>query len=124
MVASGHKGVKHEPQVLKAVRRVQAVTTLEDGASSTDALEEAVSLAHHHDGITGTAKQHVADDYNMRIAAGAHTVQLREHLSPCVSHAWRLRLALTAPSAERSCLRNNPKCDGNSITASAVHRGW
>lgn len=38
---------------------------------STDALEEAVSLAQHHDAVTGTAKQHVADDYNMRIAAGA-----------------------------------------------------
>jgi Alpha mannosidase middle domain len=39
--------------------------------SNTDALEEAISLAQHHDAVTGTAKQHVADDYNMRIAAGA-----------------------------------------------------
>ena len=38
---------------------------------NTDALEEAISLAQHHDAVTGTAKQHVADDYNMRIATGA-----------------------------------------------------
>ena len=37
---------------------------------NTDALEEAISLAQHHDAVTGTAKQHVADDYNMRIDAG------------------------------------------------------
>lgn len=43
--------------------------------SNTDALEEAVSLAQHHDAVTGTAKQHVADDYNMRIAAGARSWQ-------------------------------------------------
>ena len=36
----------------------QVVTGLQGGPPSTDALEEAVSLAHHHDGITGTAKQH------------------------------------------------------------------
>ena len=40
------------------------------GGPSTDPLEEAVSLAHHHDGVTGTSKQHVADDYNMRISRG------------------------------------------------------
>ena len=46
------------------------IADLEEMAPSTDTLEEAVSLAHHHDGITGTSKQHVADDYNMRIHRG------------------------------------------------------
>ncbi len=34
-----------------------------------------MSLAQHHDAVTGTAKQHVADDYNMRVAAGASPLQ-------------------------------------------------
>jgi alpha-mannosidase len=47
------------------------------GNNATDTLEEAVSLTQHHDAITGTAKQHVANDYNKRIAKGAPPV-------PCV----------------------------------------
>jgi len=38
--------------------------------STTEALEEAVSLCQHHDSITGTAKQHVANDYHSRIYHG------------------------------------------------------
>ena len=37
---------------------------------STDLLEDSVAIAQHHDGITGTAKQHVAQDYALRVAAG------------------------------------------------------
>lgn len=37
---------------------------------TTEALEEAVSLLQHHDAITGTAKQHVANDYHRRLHRG------------------------------------------------------
>lgn len=35
--------------------------------ATTDALDEAVSLCQHHDAVTGTAKQHVANDYHRRL---------------------------------------------------------
>ena len=28
---------------------------------------DTMGVTQHHDGITGTAKQHVADDYNFRV---------------------------------------------------------
>ncbi len=37
---------------------------------TTEALEEAVSLLQHHDAVTGTAKQHVANDYHRRVHRG------------------------------------------------------
>ena len=45
---------------------------------STDALEAAVALLQHHDSITGTEKQHVANDYHRRLARGVckHKQQL------------------------------------------------
>lgn len=41
----------------------------------TDTLEEAISLCQHHDSITGTEKQHVADDYHLRLHKGLEEAQ-------------------------------------------------
>ncbi|KAJ7526059.1 hypothetical protein O6H91_17G079900 [Diphasiastrum complanatum] len=38
---------------------------------TTDSLEEAMAILQHHDGVSGTEKQHVADDYAKRLALGA-----------------------------------------------------
>ncbi|GBG77031.1 hypothetical protein CBR_g23357 [Chara braunii] len=41
-----------------------------DRAVTTDALEEALAISQHHDAVSGTSKQHVADDYAKRLAIG------------------------------------------------------
>jgi lysosomal alpha-mannosidase len=38
------------------------------GASPLDRLREAMGIMQHHDAITGTEKQHVADDYARTMA--------------------------------------------------------
>ena len=42
----------------------------DDGGSPLATLEEALALAQHHDGVTGTSKRHVARDFAKRLAVG------------------------------------------------------
>lgn len=37
---------------------------------STDALADALAIAQHHDAVSGTQRQHVADDYALRLSIG------------------------------------------------------
>ena len=42
---------------------------------NTDSLADAIAIANHHDGVTGTEKQHVAYDYALRLAIGYKEVK-------------------------------------------------
>ena len=49
-----------------------------EGAPSSDLLRRAMGVAQHHDAVSGTSKQHVADDYAKRLAIGASECQVSE----------------------------------------------
>jgi hypothetical protein len=50
--------------VVQVGKQLVAMTQLgQVGASQLDSLREAMGIMQHHDAITGTEKQHVADDY-------------------------------------------------------------
>lgn len=43
---------------------------------NVDSLADALAIAQHHDGISGTSKQHVANDYAKRVSIGYDEVVL------------------------------------------------
>jgi len=50
-------------------KQLLAMTQLgQVGASPLDSLREAMGVMQHHDAITGTEKQHVAEDYARTLA--------------------------------------------------------
>ena len=44
------------------------------GKYNTIALEEALAISQHHDAVSGTQRQHVANDYTKRLFLGAKKV--------------------------------------------------
>jgi len=64
--------IREATSYLQAARQLEVLTQPQSSAKrpNTDSLEEAVSLLQHHDAITGTEKQHVTDDYHVRLARG------------------------------------------------------
>ena len=66
---------------LHMARQVQALfTTASDmdagvGSKEIDMLEKAMGIIQHHDGVSGTSKQHVAYDYAKKVQAGINEVE-------------------------------------------------
>ncbi|CAM6125814.1 unnamed protein product [Calypogeia fissa] len=56
---------------LQAARQLEFLVGKQESGPNTDALEDAMGIAQHHDGVSGTEKQHVANDYTKRLCRGA-----------------------------------------------------
>ncbi|KAM6583976.1 hypothetical protein CsatB_010978 [Cannabis sativa] len=53
-----------------AARQLEFFRGRSKAGPNTDYLADALAIAQHHDAVSGTSKQHVADDYAKRIAIG------------------------------------------------------
>lgn len=54
----------------QAARQLEFFKGRSDSGPTTDALADALAIAQHHDAVTGTEKQHVANDYAKRLSMG------------------------------------------------------
>ena len=67
----GLKGyVRELNSFLQTCRHMEFFTNGDHHGLSSDKLTKAMGLAQHHDAVTGTEKQHVANDYAMRLHIG------------------------------------------------------
>ncbi|KAK4798026.1 hypothetical protein SAY86_030352 [Trapa natans] len=53
-----------------AARQLEFFKGRSSSGPNTDSLADALAIAQHHDAVSGTEKQHVADDYAKRLAIG------------------------------------------------------
>ena len=92
--------IRRGGEFLRAAKSLAAIVSLQnsraDGAVPWEGafgpLTEAMAIAQHHDAVSGTAKQHVTDDYAARIARGVDG--LEGHFVRALTAA----LGVTAPS--------------------------
>ena len=64
--------VRRVNNFLQIVRQLAALSRLNNGSDfeSINTLERAMGVAQHHDAVSGTERQHVANDYATRLAKG------------------------------------------------------
>ena len=70
--------IREATSFLQAARQLEVFIACSHGdntSGGTNLLEEAISLCQHHDSITGTERQHVADDYHTWLHAGMEQAQ-------------------------------------------------
>lgn len=62
--------------VQQAARQLEFFKGRSEKGPTTDLLADALAIAQHHDAVSGTSKQHVADDYAKRLFIGYKQVSL------------------------------------------------
>ena len=74
--ANSKKQVRDASSNFHASSKISAMKVVDQTATDNDISQildvkqkmlDALGIAQHHDGVSGTAKQHVADDYNFRL---------------------------------------------------------
>jgi alpha-mannosidase len=62
--------VRHMSSYYLAARQLEFFSGKRKTGPNTDNLADALAIAQHHDAVTGTEKQHVANDYAKRLSIG------------------------------------------------------
>ncbi|XXG47128.1 hypothetical protein AAC387_Pa02g1821 [Persea americana] len=71
-----------------AARQLEFLKNTNSSGPKTDTLADALALVQHHDGVSGTEKQHVADDYAKRLSIGyVEAAELVESSLACLTES-------------------------------------
>lgn len=71
--------------VSQAVKQLTAgIIKSQELLDDLELSQRAVAITQHHDGVSGTEKQHVADDYSLYLNEGVQA------LTRLLTHAYRL----------------------------------
>lgn len=69
--------VRYNNNLLQVCKQLEVMNgPAKKNGPSSDLLRRAMGVAQHHDAVSGTSKQHVADDYAKRLAIGAAECQV------------------------------------------------
>ncbi|KAL9966329.1 hypothetical protein ACROYT_G024383 [Oculina patagonica] len=64
--------VRYNNDLLQVCKQLELINgPAKKNGPTSDTLRRAMGVAQHHDAVSGTSKQHVADDYAKRLAIGA-----------------------------------------------------
>ena len=66
--------------LLQACKQVHTLHGGKAGDPRLEAARRAVAVNQHHDAVTGTAKQHVTDDYGLRLHKVTSDAVISVHL--------------------------------------------
>ncbi|KAJ8644238.1 hypothetical protein MRB53_005986 [Persea americana] len=71
-----------------AARQLEFLKNTNSSGPKTDTLADALALVQHHDGVSGTEKQHVANDYAKRLSIGyVEAAELVESSLACLTES-------------------------------------
>eukprot|EP00850_Spirogloea_muscicola_P004147 SM000017S02887 [mRNA] locus=s17:887138:900859:+ [translate_table: standard] len=85
----------------------------DSGPSTTDLLEEALAISQHHDAVSGTERQHVADDYAKRLHMGA--VKAEQVVSAALEELTSLQSASRRAAAVDPAMRRTMLADEEDV---------
>ncbi|ESQ41355.1 hypothetical protein EUTSA_v10012546mg [Eutrema salsugineum] len=98
-----------------AARQLEFFKGRSEKGPNTDSLADALAIAQHHDAVSGTSKQHVANDYAKRLAIGY--VETESVVATAFAHLTKVDPALN-PTFQQCLLLNISYCPSSEINLS------
>ncbi|KAL6143040.1 hypothetical protein ACLB2K_053739 [Fragaria x ananassa] len=99
-----------------AARQLEFFKGRSNSGPNTDSLADALAIAQHHDAVTGTEKQHVANDYAKRLSIGY--MESEELVATSLAHLVESASGNPTTKFQQCVLLNISYCPSSEVTLS------